>query len=59
MSETHHNPSPGRPDLKPAPDDAPDAYGKFSLSEDWLAVIVGLLLLSAALLGLIPEGLVP
>lgn len=43
---------------KPAPD-APDGVGKFSLSEDWLAVIVGLALLALALTGVIPVGLVP
>lgn len=38
---------------------APDAAGKFSISEDWLAVVVGLALLTVALLGLIPAGLIP
>ena len=38
---------------------APDGAGKFSISEDWLAVIVGLALLALVLGGLIPEGLVP
>ena len=40
-------------------EDAPNAHGKFSISEDWLAVVVGLILLTAALTGLIPVGLVP
>ncbi|MFB9619914.1 hypothetical protein [Brooklawnia cerclae] len=39
--------------------DQPDAAGKFSINEDWLAVIVGLVLLALALTGVIPEGLVP
>ena len=38
---------------------APNADGKFSISEDWLAVIVGLVLLALALTGLIPQGLIP
>ena len=37
----------------------PNADGKFSISEDWLAVVVGLLLLALALTGLIPAGLIP
>ncbi len=39
--------------------DAPDQAGKFSLSEDWLAVLVGLVLLGLILSGLIPQGLIP
>ncbi len=38
---------------------APDDTGKFSISEDWLAVVVGLVLLALALTGLIPQGLIP
>ncbi|MDN6797930.1 MAG: hypothetical protein L0L50_01280, partial [Propionibacterium sp.] len=41
-----------------APDD-PDGAGKFSVSEDWLAVVVGLVLLALALTGVIPAGLIP
>lgn len=37
----------------------PDSAGKFSLSEDWLAVAVGLALLALVLTGLIPDGLIP
>lgn len=43
----------------PPPSDAPDGHGKFSLNEDWAATVVGLLLVAAALLGLLPEGIVP
>lgn len=39
--------------------DEPDGAGKFSASEDWLAVIVGLVLLALALTGVIPAGLIP
>lgn len=39
--------------------ESPDLAGKFSISEDWLAVVVGLLLLTLALTGLIPAGLIP
>lgn len=39
--------------------DDPDGAGKFSASEDWLAVIVGLVLLTLALTGVIPAGLIP
>lgn len=39
--------------------DAPDGAGKFSISEDWLAVVVGLALLALALTGIIPQGLIP
>lgn len=49
------NPSPTPPPDRDGPDDA----GKFSVSEDWLAVVVGLALLTLALVGLIPAGLVP
>lgn len=43
-----------------APDvSAPDGAGKFSISEDWLAVVAGLTLLALALSGAIPAGLVP
>ena len=38
---------------------SPDAHGKFSLSEDWLAFTTGLVLLALCLLGIIPEGLIP
>lgn len=45
----------------PAAEDseAPDADGKFSISEDWLAFTVGLILLTLCLTGLIPAGLIP
>jgi hypothetical protein len=39
--------------------ESPDGAGKFSISEDWLAVVVGLTLLALALTGLIPQGLIP
>lgn len=42
----------------PAPEE-PNGAGKFSVSEDWLAVIAGLALIALALTGLIPEGLIP
>ncbi len=38
---------------------APDGAGKFSVNEDWLAVVVGLVLLALALTGLIPARLIP
>ncbi|HMR49413.1 MAG TPA: hypothetical protein PKE40_09210 [Arachnia sp.] len=47
------------PDPHHAAPGEPTEAGKFSLSEDWLAVVVGLALLVAALTGLIPEGLLP
>ena len=37
----------------------PDDAGKFSISEDWLAFAVGLVLLALCLTGIIPEGLIP
>ena len=37
----------------------PNADGKFSISEDWLAFAVGLVLLALCLTGIIPEGLIP
>ncbi len=39
--------------------DAPDQAGKFSINEDWLAVLVGLVILGLVLSGLIPQGLIP
>ncbi|GAA2179623.1 hypothetical protein GCM10009785_06970 [Brooklawnia cerclae] len=38
---------------------APDADGKFSVNEDWLAFVVGLVLLALCLTGVIPGGLIP
>ena len=38
---------------------APEAAGRFSITEDWLAVVVGLTLLTLILTGLIPQGLIP
>ena len=38
---------------------APNADGKYSISEDWLAFAVGLILLALCLTGIIPEGLLP
>lgn len=43
----------------PIAPDAPDGAGKFSVNEDWLAVVVGLTLLALVLTGLIPAGLIP
>lgn len=39
-------------------EDLPTDHGKFSISEDWLATIVGLLL-ALALIGAIPVGVIP
>lgn len=36
-------------------EDQPDQHGKFSLSEDWLATIAGLAILTLALLGVVPD----
>jgi hypothetical protein len=41
------------------PAQAPDSAGKFSISEDWLAFVIGLTLLALCLTGIIPEGLIP
>ena len=38
---------------------APEAAGRFSINEDWLAVVVGLTLLTLILTGLLPQGLIP
>lgn len=43
----------------PRPAQAPNADGKFSINEDWLAFAVGLALLALCLTGIIPEGLIP
>ena len=37
---------------------APDSAGKFSINEDWLAVITGLVLLTLALTGISPPGVI-
>lgn len=37
----------------------PREAGKFSISEDWAATILGLTLLVLAFSGIIPEGLIP
>ena len=33
----------------------PDSQGKFSLSEDWIATITGLVILGLCLVGIIPD----
>lgn len=43
----------------PLEEDLPTDHGKFSISEDWLATVVGLVLLVVALVGIIPVGLIP
>lgn len=35
--------------------ESPDAHGKFSPNEDWLATIAGLILLVACLSGIVPD----
>ncbi|THV24249.1 hypothetical protein [Glycomyces paridis] len=44
-----------------ASDDAatPDEAGRAAVSEDWAAVVVGLVLLALVLIGAIPEGVIP
>ena len=37
----------------------PREGGKFSINEDWAATILGLVLLTLALTGIIPAGLIP
>ncbi|HHW83179.1 MAG TPA: hypothetical protein GX743_05095 [Actinomycetales bacterium] len=37
----------------------PRETGKFSITEDWAATILGLTLLALALTGIIPAGLIP
>ncbi|WP_281274129.1 hypothetical protein [Sphaerisporangium album] len=39
--------------------DLPPAGGRRTLSEDWAATILGLVLLILIILGVIPTGLVP
>lgn len=43
----------------PEPADTPDDHRRFSLSEDWLATVIGLVLLAVCLLGLIDPDLIP
>lgn len=57
-SPSHETTGPPSNDHRPAHEEPTEA-GKFSISEDWLAVAVGLVLLAAALTGLIPQGLIP
>lgn len=38
-----------------AEQEQPDAHGKFSLSEDWLATIAGLALLILCFAGIVPN----
>lgn len=37
----------------------PDDHKRFSLSEDWIATILGLLLVAACMIGLISPELIP
>ncbi|MDD6792671.1 MULTISPECIES: hypothetical protein [Thermobifida] len=37
----------------------PTGAPRFRLSEDWAATVLGLVLLAASLIGIIPTGLVP
>jgi len=37
----------------------PDDHKRFSLSEDWIATILGLLLFAACMIGLISPELIP
>ncbi|MBB5830785.1 hypothetical protein [Brachybacterium aquaticum] len=39
--------------------DYPDDHKRFSLNEDWIATIVGLLIFGACMLGLISPELIP
>lgn len=36
-------------------DEQPDSHGRFSLSEDWIATIAGLVILVLALFGAVPN----
>ncbi|GAA4284112.1 hypothetical protein GCM10022261_16430 [Brevibacterium daeguense] len=38
---------------------SPDDHGKFSLSEDWIATGIGLILLTVCLLGLVNPEIIP
>lgn len=40
-------------------EDSPNRDGKFSVNEDWLATVIGLVLLGLVLLGAIPAGVIP
>lgn len=43
---------------QPRPE-SPDDHKRFSLSEDWAATVVGLILLALCLTGLITPGMIP
>lgn len=40
-------------------EEAPNDHGKFSINEDWLATVVGLVLMTLILTGVIPTGIIP
>jgi hypothetical protein len=40
-------------------EDLPTDHGKFSINEDWLATVVGLVLLALVLTGVVPVGVIP
>lgn len=44
---------------RPEETEVPTTAGKFSISEDWLATVVGVGLLVLCVTGLIPAGLIP
>lgn len=49
-------------ELPPRPStsaDPPPAVARFTVNEDWAATILGLVLLTLVLIGVIPTGLVP
>lgn len=43
------------PPLRAPAETRPDAHGKFSLSEDWLATLAGLAILVLTLFGFVPD----
>lgn len=57
MSRPEHDPAPVGAEIDDHGIERPDAHGKFSLSEDWIATGAGLLILVLCLVGIIPAGI--
>lgn len=57
MTSSQPSPEPDGEPQRPSTDSETPA--RIALSEDWLATIVGLVLIALILVGIVPEGAIP